>query len=62
MKSPKLPIFEEKPVIPSRFTQPDLHIHLFPDDKGEKLFPKKIQETPKTIHHTSLPNILFFDH
>jgi hypothetical protein len=62
MKSPKVPIFEEKPIIPPRFTQPDLHIPLFPDDKGEKLYPKKIQETPKTIYHTTLPKIPFFDH
>lgn len=62
MDSEQPSIEEEKPVVSPRFTQPDLRVPLFPEEEGEKLFPKKILEMPKTIHHSSLPNIPFFDH
>lgn len=50
MKDDKLPSLNELPVSPSQYFQSDLLVPFFLEQERPKSFPRRILETPKTIH------------
>jgi hypothetical protein len=53
---------EDIPLIALTTLPQNLHFPYLPPEEFLKIFPRKISETPMTIHHLILPNIPYFDH